>query len=220
MPLNKTLTTVAIAAALLSACKPQAATEDVASEPVPAPAATPAPAPAASVEPVATEAAAPAQAAAPFDIASVPLSDKPLLDWPHLAAPAGYELRSARTLDLAQAPFWTGRALQLVEGRVFEAQVSEVDDKAYSRFEVLKRIDEMLTAQGAVKIASGEIPSEVLDNELPRDFRTDLNAGAGGYYNGRESSTYVLRRADRAVWFTVYSGGNSGNLLVAESITQ
>lgn len=157
------------------------------------------------------------ETAAPFDITSVPVSDASLGGWPHVVAPDGYALERERTLDLSQVPFWTGQALQLVEGKVYEARVAASGEKTYSRFEVLKRLDEALVAQGAVKIASGKIPRDMLDRDLPENFGVDFNVGAGGYYPGQELSTYVLRQADRVVWFKVHSGNSDGSLLVAEA---
>ncbi|MCR6664182.1 MAG: hypothetical protein NVV60_13790 [Luteimonas sp.] len=34
---------------------------------------------------------------------------------------------------------------------------------------------------------------------------------------GRDLSTYVLRQADRVVWFKVHAGNNDGSLLIAET---
>lgn len=155
--------------------------------------------------------------AAPFDVTTVPVSEAPLGEWPYVTPPEGYELRDTRTLDLSQVPFWTGQMLQPVEGKVFEARIGGAGDKTYSRFEVLKRFDEALTALGAQKVTTSEIPNEVIDTQLPKDFGVEFNAGAGGYYAGEEVSTYVLRHPDRVVWFKVYSDGNGGSLLIAES---
>ncbi len=55
------------------------------------------------------------------------------------------------------------------------------------------------------------------EDELPDDFGVEFNAGAGGYYRSQELSTYVLRQADRVVWFKVYSGTKDGSLLIAET---
>lgn len=212
MELNETLLAAAVALVALSGCRKE---ETPVGEARPAAETTQAPA---AREPAHTEAVAPAvEEAVPFDVATIPVSDKPVGDWPYLAAPEGYELRSERTLDLSRVPFWTGQALEFVEGKVYEARVGAAGDKTYSRFEVLKRIDEALAALGAVKVAAGKIPRQVLDDELPEDFGVEFNTGSGGYYPGQELSTYVLRHADKATWFKVSSNTNSASLLVAEA---
>ena len=218
MALNKTLLAAALAVAALSGCKKEAApaAEAPAGDAVPA---TAEPAVAADAPPAAPDAAAAPAAppATPFDITTVPVSDKPAGDWPYVPAPAGYAYPEARTLDLSRVPFWNGQSLQFVEGKVYETRIRAEDGKEYSRFEVLKRIDEALTALGAVKIVTAKIPDQVLEDELPEDFGVEFNAGAGGYYRGQELSTYVLRQADRVVWFKVYSGTKDGSLLIAET---
>lgn len=217
---NRTLLMAAFAALTLAGCKQDAAPDSPAVETAPAetapvaPTAPPAPEPA-PVEPASDATSTPE--AAPFDVASVPVSEAALGEWPYVAAPDGYAFESARTLDLSQVPFWTGQTLQPVEGKVFEARIRAVGEKSHSRFEVLKRFDQALTALGAQKITTSEVPRDVLRDQLPRDFGVEFNAGAGGYYGGEEVSTYVLRRAGRAVWYKIYSDGNSGSVLIAES---
>lgn len=220
MLLNKTMIAAAVAVALLSGCKQESAPAQEAAVETAEPSATDVPAPAedALSQPTDTvEAAQEASPPAPFDLSTVPVSDTPLGDWPYLAAPDGYSFDRARTLDLSQVPFWNGQTLQLVEGKVYEARIRADGEKTYSRFEVLKRTEEALVAQGAVKIASGKIPREVLDEHLPDGFGVEFNTGAGGYYSGQDLSTYVLRQADRVVWFKVHAGNNDGSLLIAET---
>lgn len=219
MRTNRTVLPAALAAAvMLAACTgdaepaPAEAAPDVVAAPDAAPAAE-APAP----EPAGQTAATPPQDVAPFDVASVPVSSGDLGEWPYVAAPEGYEFRSARTLDLSQVPFWTGQALQPVEGKVFEARIRETGEKSYSRFEVLKRLDQALTALGAQKITTSEVPRDVIREQLPKNFGVEFNAGAGGYYGNEEVSTYVLRQANRVVWYKIYSDGNGGSVLIAES---
>lgn len=153
---------------------------------------------------------------APFDLSTVPVTDVALGEWPYLAMPEGYEYRNDKTLDLSRVPFWTGQALEFVEGKVYLSEIGVLGEKSYSRFEVLKRVDEALTALGATKITTSKVPSEVLDKDLPEDFGVEFNAGAGGYYGNQEVSTYLIRHADRVVWFKVYSDGGGGSVLIAE----
>lgn len=214
----------ALAALLVTGCKrddattdaPAADSADAATDATVQDAAPDADAPAeAPADPAATDAPA-AAPATPFDVTTVPEVATPATPWPYFTAPDGYEF-DGRTLDLSQVPFWTGQALQQVEGKVYEARVRAVGEKTYSRFEVLKRIDQALAAAGAVKVTTSQVPEEVLDEQLPDDFGVEFNAGAGGYYGDQEVSTYVLRHPTGVTWFKVYSDGNGGSLLVAEA---
>lgn len=213
---SKTLLAAALAVALLSACKKEAEAPAPADD---AQAATEAPATGNEAAPEAEAPAADAAAApaAPFDVSSIPISDKPLGDWPYLVLPEGYEYQEAKTLDLSRVPFWTGQGLEFVEGKVHMARVRAAGEKTYSRFEVLKRIDEALTALGASRITTSKIPSAVLEKDLPEDFGVEFNAGAGGYYGDEEVSTYLIRHADRLVWFKVYSDAGGGSILIDEA---
>lgn len=214
MSMKPVVLVVAMSVAL-AGCKQQAASDAeggaASAASAPAEPATEA-APAETVE-------APAEAApAPFDIARIPLTDKPLGDWPYLAVPAGYEWEDEKTLDLSRVPFWTGQALAFVEGKVFLGRIDEAGDKQFSRFEVLKRVEDALTALGATKVTTSGIPEAILEKDMPKDFGSEFYAGAGGYRSaGEELSTYVIRHADRNVWFKVAANTDDASILVAET---
>jgi len=221
MQSKKAFLAVAIAVGTLAGCSKNDAQEEAV-----APATTEMPAsseassapPAESVQTAPPAAEAAEWARMPFDVSTLPVSTSVLGEWPYVAAPEGYEFDSSRTLDLTQIPFWTGLVLQQVEGKLFEARVGEVGDKAYSRYEVLKRFDDAIKGLGAEKITTSEINREILDKELPKDFNVEFNSGSGGYYPGQEQSVYVLRKADRVIWFKIFSDGNQGSVMIVESM--
>lgn len=166
----------------------------------------------------APEAKAPASAQAePFDMASVPVTDKPPGEWPYVSVPEGYEWDDPKTLDLSRVPFWTGDRLEFIEGKVFMSRLKASGEKNFSRFEVLKRVDDALRAQGATKITTSKVPKSVIDADLPENFGTEFYAGAAGYYGDQEVSTYLIRHADRAIWIKVFGDINDASLLVAEN---
>src|SRR5690606_5407682 len=92
MRASKTLLALGVAVALLGGCKQQAdaAAEGPAAD-APAAEATP---DATAEQPAAPAADAQATPAAPtaaaFDISAIPVSDKPLPEWPYVVLPAGY----------------------------------------------------------------------------------------------------------------------------------
>lgn len=196
-------------------------------------ASTDAPAAAAVVEasaaPVAaSDAAATPAAAAPvaaqaavFDINAIPVSDKPLGAWPYLVLPAGYAFSgnlAEKTKDLARVPFWTGSQLLWVEGKTYEAELDAGDGKTYSRFELLKGIDQALTALGAVTLTQRSYDEKVYDANKPElaPFRSEFDDIDDAYWYDKDARTYLIRRADKAIWVVVYADNYDGAVLIAE----
>jgi len=214
---NRTVLVVAMATVMMMGCNRDAPPEATPDAPTVETPAAEAPAGPLAAPEVAPAEAMPAAETAPFDVATVAISDAALGEWPYITPAEGYGWSDARTLDLSQVPFWTGQRLQAVEGKVFEARVGAVGEKTYSRFEVLKRFDEALAALGARKITQSEVPSAVIETDLPKNFGSEFYPGSGGYYGNQEVSTYVLRQADKVVWYKLFSDGNGGSVLAAES---
>lgn len=216
---SRTLATLCAATLVLAACKKP---QDEAAAPE-AQTATTAPADAPANAPTAPEAAqpqaAPAQA---FDITAVALSDKPLGEWPYIAAPAGYTFEDDTALgtkDLARVPFWTGSQLVWVEGKTYESGIGAAEGKTFSRFELLKGVDQALTALGAVKLVDKGLDQEAY--EASKDevaaFTGEFGEVYGAYVDtGNTSVTYLIRRADKAIWAVVTSSSSGAGLLIAE----
>lgn len=225
MRASKTLIAIAAATVLLAGCKKQDAPAGPEAEPAgqPSDAAVtagvePEPAPAAA------EAAQPQAAAATgFDINAIAASDKPLGEWPHLAAPAGYTFdndTAEGTKDLARVPFWTGSQLVWVEGKTYETKIHAGEGKTFSRFEVMKGIDQSLTALGAVKL-SDKAPDDATQEANKGEIDSFVQEFEDVYSAFHPSSsdvlaTYVIRRADKAIWAVATSNNNSAGLLLAD----
>lgn len=220
---TRILFALCIAAALVAGCKkqqeeaaaPEAEVATTSSEAATPPAGT---APAAA-EPAQPQ-AAPAQA---FDINAIAVSDKPLGEWPYIAAPAGYifyDDTSEGTKDLARVAFWTGSQLLWVEGKTYETNIHAGEGKTFSKFEVLKGIDQALTALGAVKI-SGKGLDDVAyaaNKDEVDAFVSEFGDVYGAYRGGSDNTvaTYVIRRADKAIWAVVTSTNGNAGLLLAD----
>ena len=189
---NQPLLVAALAAAVfLSACGKDPA--DSAASAVDAPADTSA----AQVAPAADPAAPPATG---FDIASLPLSDAPVGEFPFFAMPQGYsnERRSTTTKDFARFPFWVDGQAVWVEGRFYGTPVVPVEGKSMSEYEVKRNFEAMVTQLGGRKVSEGRIPREVIDGwgtEITQGF----SAGLGDVWNV-PVTTYVVRRADGNIW--------------------
>ena len=224
MQVSKTLLALGVASALLVGCKKQdeaaaaeaaTATADASIEQAEAPA----PETAAPETPDAS--AAPAVTA--FDINKIPVSDAALPAWPYVALPAGYhyyysEDLASRSKDLARVPFWTGSQLLWVEAKTFEAELRAGDGKTYSRFEMLKGIDQALTALGAVTLTQRSYDETVYEANKAElaPFRSEFDDIGGAYWYDKDARTYLIRRADKAIWVVVYADNYNGAVLVAE----
>lgn len=217
--LNRVALTVCVSTALLAGCKKEQ--EQAATSP-------PTETPAAEVATVETP-AAPASTAAPvagkaFDIASIPPSDAALPAWPYVALPSGYvfdhaDEMAARSKDLARVPAWTGGQLLWVEGRVFTDQVESAEGKTYSRFEVRKNVQQAVEALGGVRLSErsyDEATYTANEGEID-DFRQEFDRMQNAYWYDADADTYVIHRADKAIWIVFQSGNDQGALMVAEA---
>lgn len=216
----KTLLCLSITAALLAGCKkPDAAPAEApaASEAATAPAESASgPAPAAPTE------VAPAPAVTAFDINKIPVSDKPLGEWPYVALPAGYRWSrddiARQSKDLARVPIWTGGELLWVEGRTFSDAIRNADGKTYSRFEVRKGIEQAIAAMGGQRIGERSFDEAVYNanKKAINDFTSEFGDMSNAYWYGNDADTYLVRRADKAIWFVTTANNDRTVLMVAE----
>ena len=229
MQVSKTLLALGVASALLVGCKKQdeaAAAEaataraDASTEQAEAPAPeTAAPETAAPETPDAS--AAPAVTA--FDINKIPVSDAALPAWPYVALPAGYhyyysEDLASRSKDLARVPVWTGGQLLWIEGKTFSDAIRSDEGKTYSKFEVRKNLQQAIEALGGVRLAERSFDETVWDaneNDL-QDFRQEFDRMQNAYWYDKDVDTYVIRRADKAIWVVAQTDNGGGALMVAE----
>ena len=224
MRMSKTLLALGVASALLVGCKKQddSAAADTATAAADANA-TQTEAPAVETSPAATEAPAAKPAVVAFDIDKIPVSDKPLPAWPYIALPAGYHYHEADDLagqskDLARVPVWTGGQLLWVEGKTFSDAIRSDDGKTYSKFEVRKNLQQAIEALGGVRLAERSFDETVWDaNEKDlEDFRQEFDRMQNAYWYDKDVDTYVIRRADKAIWIVTQTDTGSGAIMVAE----
>ena len=220
MALNRTMLALCMATALLAGCKKEPAQADAAAtEPAAeAPATTP---PVASADDTAAPAAQPA--AASFDINAIPVSDKPLGEWPYVTLPAGYAYDDAddlasRSKDLARVPVWTGGQLLWVEGKAFSDDIDNADGKTWSKFELRKNVQQAIEALGGVRLSERSYGESVwkANEKALEDFRQEFSDMQEAYWYDNDADTYVIRRADKAIWVVLQSGNDGGAVMVAE----
>jgi outer membrane protein OmpA-like peptidoglycan-associated protein len=169
--------------------------------------------------PAASEAAAPTTtegATAAFDINKIPVSNAPLGAFPYFSRPAGYNaMGGERTVDFAQFPFWTGQRFEMVEGRVFMGGINGGEGKTFSKLEVQRNLEHLVTQAGGVKVAEGRIPTSASD-PLPDDIKVGMLLGLGDIYND-PAATYVIRRPDRNIWIHFVANSLFASWAIAET---
>ena len=156
-----------------------------------------------------------ASAEAGFDLASIPLSTAPLGEFPFFSLPDGYITTSSETHDYFEFPFWVDGAFIPVEGKVYMSMIEPDDDKVFSRLELQRNIEHLITSVGGVKVSEAPVPGEARD-ALGDQTISDTTAGMGDIYNN-DVAVYVIRRADKTIWVHFDGGGASAGLTVAET---
>ena len=150
-----------------------------------------------------------------FDIASVPVSEAALGDFPYFTLPTGYRHpnRPIPVRDFDRVAVWTGDRLEWVEGRVFESLVHAERGKGWSRLEVVRNIDHQIAQAGGVKVTESEPPKEIID---AWDEEQAYSQGRGDIYNDKVA-TWLVRRPDRNIWLHFVGNTASGSWMVIES---
>lgn len=164
--------------------------------------------PAEAASAVATNIAAETPAiSAPFDAASVPLSEAELPAFPYIDAPEGFHLTGAKTLELERKYVFPHGATEAVEGRYHHGRVMVSDSGAeWNKTLLLSRLDARVRALGGVRLFDGAMPQSaraLLGTESPR-FAQDLYDPAP--YRFRQ---YVVRTAKALIWIEVGYGYNA-----------
>ena len=216
MPMRNAMLVLALGVTLAGCAKKQEAAAPVDAAPAAATAEQPA-------MPASTPAATPAPAAAAFDINAIRESAVTLPAWPYVVLPAGYQFdyaddMASRTKDLARVPVWTGGQLLWVEGKVFSDRIDNQDGKTYSKFEVRKNVQQAVEALGGVRLAERTFDEATYkaNEKALNDFRQEFDRMQNAYWYDEDADTYVIRRADKAIWVVFQSSNDRGALLVAE----
>lgn len=198
----------ALAVALIAGCQDN---QTPAAEAGAGPAATAEPRPQIAEPSLDAPGAAPSPAET-FDLNAIPVSDAPLGEWPYIAAPAGYiysdhEDLKKGTRDIARVPVWTGNELLWIEGRAFENHIFPGKGKTYSTFEVRQSIERAVTALGGKRISTKSFDQAIYEanKEAVDAFTSEFDAIDGAYSYDETADTYVIRRADKAIWVVSYA---------------
>lgn len=150
-----------------------------------------------------------------FDIASVPVSDAALGDFPYFSLPEGYRHpnRPIPVRDFDRVAFWTGDRLEWVDGKVHQSLIHAERGKAFSRLEVVRNIDHQIAEAGGAKVADSRVPREIRQEW---DDGQQRSPGRGGIAN-HPAATWLVRRADRDIWVHMVASNTSGAWTIVES---
>lgn len=169
----------------------------------------------ADVGPVDGTAGAGAPVAAGFDIATVPVSDVPLGEFPYFVLPAGYvnPNREVPVRDLDRVAVWTGDRLEWLEGRIFESFVHAGRGKGWSKLELVRDIGRQVAQAGGVEVTQSKPDRDAIK---AWDEGQAYSPGRGDIYN-TDVATWVVHRADRDIWVHFAGNGASGSWMVVET---
>ena len=165
-------------------------------------------------ETAATQDAAAAKAGE-FDIASVPLSNVPLGDFPYITLPQGYVSNGApETKQIARFPFWVQGRAHWVEGRFYLVNVYPEKEGGYNPYELRRNLDALVAQMGGMKISEEKIPYNTVNgwgDEITSGFLT----GLGDVYNV-PAITYLVRRDDGNIWIHFAQDTAQGGIIVGQ----
>ena len=204
---------------ILSAChkKPVEETTTTENKVVVSAPTTDATTPAAAPEMATTTPAPAASAAAPvggFDTAKTPVSAVKLGAFPYLALPDGYVAGNPKTLDLARFPFWVGDHFVWVEGKVYQSSIEVSAGKEFSKYELQRNIESLITQAGGKKIAETQLPSE-MRGKLDPDAQ-QVDTGLGDIISN-PTVVFLIHRADKDIWVHFTASTSRGSWAIVET---
>lgn len=153
-----------------------------------------------------------------FDINSLPMSSKDIGDFPFFTAPEGsYYINSPKVSAFDFIVFVRPDSIYPVEGKTFRSHVHPDKSSATeisSRY-LNKSYEDALIEAGAVKIFEGKLNKDQIDKYSALATYAGSN-GSLDIWND-EIVTYIIRREDGDVYFTMSKGGsNSTSIQVVQ----
>lgn len=163
-------------------------------------------------------------AVAPFDINTIPVSDKELGKFPYLGLPDKYTFnyqKEANAKDINEMDkeyFAVNGKLIPQEGKTFKTHIQLPSDEGkFSSLVVGKYYDEAIKALGGVQVNNVAVPKTQIDS-VGNSELIDKKYGHSIDYNLLdEIKTYVIRTKTKQVWIqmSLMNEGN-GNVTVLE----
>jgi OOP family OmpA-OmpF porin len=168
---------------------------------------------AAEASPTASPTATPAPAA-PFDMAKIPVSEVQLGAFPYLSLPAGYKPRGEKTLEISRYPVLVGDHFQWVEGKVYDAGITNDQGKDFSLYELQKNIETLIAQTGGTKVYEGKPTSETL--EAVKDARQAFDDSVSDLGSGTVQ-VYLIHQQGRDIWVQMVANDSYGAWGIVEA---
>ena len=141
-------------------------------------------------------------AAAPFDIASAPVSHVALPPFPYLEWPRDLDRKlgaEEKRVDFDALHLLAGTEIRTVEGRFYELKFSNQDAK-YSPLVARRNYEAAVKALGGVKVNMGDPRDEALVKKFGARVDGLVDPSMTTY---ETYDAYLIRTADRNIWVTV-----------------
>lgn len=197
-----------IASAILVACQPQADAptheREAALEPT-------------AGTPDASSSSQGAEKMSGFDINSVPMSTMPLGEFPYFTLASGCTFNTSSSVH-ANAPFWTGHALQWVEGKTVASYVSSASGADCGFSNVVANMDAVVRQAHGVKVNESQLTRDAYRQISADGALSRLEDGLQGIQSN-PIATWLIRQPDRQVWIQLVSdhAGRAYNILLTEA---
>ncbi len=170
-----------------------------------------------SAAPASATTAAPAAGIA-FDINAIPVSDKPLGEFPYFNLPEGYKnFSNNKIADFDVAFYWVKDHFERPEGKIFYNRITAKEGKSYSDLELARNLEEVITGVGGVKVSDMKVPGDS-SHAIPENNGLKYMDGYG-FVSNAVTTTYLIHRADRNIWIqlTPTDDGVSAGWMILET---
>jgi hypothetical protein len=158
--------------------------------------------------------------AEPFDINTIPKTDKDLGTFPYLAAPAKTEYinKGGKKSDLDQIFVPLKGILTPIEGPSFRAYVHAASGEQWQKFYVEKTYSDMITNLGGVKVSNEPVSKK----EVDRIGTNSLQAGIDGsfdFWNQLPIQLYIIHKDSLEVYIQLQTNTSSGSIQIIERVS-
>lgn len=153
-----------------------------------------------------------------FDLTKIPVSDRPLGQFPYLQLPAGYiNFDKNPVAEADSAYFWVTDHFEIPTGKIFFSRVQAKAGTTYSDAALLQGISDSVSTLGGVKISELKVPDDQRALMSEANWLKFLNGY--GFIGFKTTTVYVIRRADKTIWIqtTPTDDGVSAGWMILEA---
>jgi len=151
----------------------------------------------------------------PFDISTVPVSDKELGQFPYFGVPENMVYQEEQNKKFHRSYLGVNGKLVPVEGRTFAAYVF-AKSRSSSEFEPLafeNNYDNLIKSVGGILVSNQKIEPEEIER-VGKDELFKYHSVADIY--NEAVKTYAIRRVDGEIWVQLSFHNAAGNIIVVQ----